>query len=43
MRNKVLLMLGYETMRRRSELCNFRFENLQTLPNGVNADVKLTH
>ena len=28
LRNKVLLQLGYETMRRRSELCNFRFEDL---------------
>jgi site-specific recombinase XerD len=37
MRNRVLLMLGYETMRRRSELCNFRFDNLQTLPNGKKA------
>lgn len=37
MRNRVLLMLGYETMRRRSELCNFRFENLQIMPNGKKA------
>jgi site-specific recombinase XerD len=28
LRNKVLLQLGYETMRRRSELCNFRFDDL---------------
>ena len=28
LRNKVLLLLGYETMRRRSELCNFCFEDL---------------
>ena len=28
LRNKVLLQLGYETMRRRSELCNFCFEDL---------------
>ncbi len=28
LRNRVLLQLGYETMRRRSELCNFRFEDL---------------
>jgi len=28
LRNKVLLQLGYETMRRRSELCNFRFEDI---------------
>lgn len=37
MRNRVLLMLGYETMRRRSELCNFRFENIQIMPNGKKA------
>ena len=28
LRNRVLLLLGYETMRRRSELCNFRFEDI---------------
>ena len=28
LRNRVLLQLGYETMRRRSEICNFRFEDL---------------
>ena len=28
MRNRVLLQLGYETMRRRSELCSFRFDDL---------------
>ena len=33
-RNKVLLRLGYETMRRRSELCAFRFENISHTPNG---------
>jgi len=27
-RDRVLLLLGYETMRRRSELCNFRFEDV---------------
>ena len=32
LRNIVLLQLGYETMRRRSELCNFRFEDLIELP-----------
>jgi len=32
LRNKVLLLLGYETMRRRSELCNFRFEDLTESP-----------
>ena len=29
MRNRVLLQLGYETMRRRYELCAFRFEDLE--------------
>ena len=33
-RNKVLLHLGYETMRRRSELCSFRFEDLVLHPSG---------
>jgi site-specific recombinase XerD len=28
LRNKVLLQLGYETMRRRSELCAFEFEDI---------------
>ena len=31
MRDRVMLMLGYETMRRRSELCNFRFEDIEYL------------
>ena len=31
-RDRVLLLLGYETMRRRSELCNFTFENLTRIP-----------
>jgi len=34
LRNKLLLQLGYETMRRRSEIVNFRFEDIQHLPNG---------
>ena len=34
MRDKVLLQLGYETMRRRSEICAFKFEDLQQMPNG---------
>ncbi len=34
LRNKVLLRLGYETMRRRSELCIFKFEDLDQAPNG---------
>jgi len=33
-RNRVLLHLGHETMRRRAELCNFCFEDLQTLATG---------
>ena len=32
LRNQVLLLLGYETMRRRSELCSFRFEDMQYSP-----------
>jgi site-specific recombinase XerD len=31
-RDRVLLLLGYETMRRRSELCNFKFEDLNRIP-----------
>lgn len=31
-RDRVLLQLGYETMRRRSELCNFRFEDITRIP-----------
>jgi site-specific recombinase XerD len=31
-RDRVLLLLGYETMRRRSELCNFTFEDLTGIP-----------
>jgi len=31
-RDRVLLLLGYETMRRRSELCNFEFEDLTHIP-----------
>ena len=33
LRNKVLLQLGYESMRRRSEICQFRFEDLKKMPN----------
>ena len=33
-RNKVLLKLGYETMRRRSELCAFKFKDIANAPNG---------
>jgi len=34
LRNQVLLKLGYETMRRRSELCAFKFEDICQAPNG---------
>jgi integrase len=33
-RNQVLLRLGYETMRRRSELCAFKFQDVDCAPNG---------
>jgi integrase len=33
-RNQVLLRLGYESMRRRSELCAFKFEDIDCAPNG---------
>jgi integrase len=33
-RNQVLLRLGYETMRRRSELCNFKYADVDQTPNG---------
>jgi integrase len=33
-RNQVLLRLGYESMRRRSELCAFKFEDINCPPNG---------
>jgi site-specific recombinase XerD len=33
-RNQVLLRLGYETMRRRSELCAYKFEDVGCTPNG---------
>jgi len=33
-RNQVLLRLGYETMRRRSELCAFKFADISQTPNG---------
>jgi site-specific recombinase XerD len=34
LRNQVLLRLGYETMRRRSELCTFKFEDICKGVNG---------
>jgi site-specific recombinase XerD len=33
-RDALMLRLGYETMRRRAELCHFRFEDLERLPKG---------
>lgn len=33
-RDRVMLLLGYETMRRRSEVCSLRFEDLEHLPKG---------
>ena len=33
-RNQVLLRLGYETMRRRSEPCAFKFKDVDQAPNG---------
>ena len=36
-RNKILLYLGYETMRRRTEICNFEFNDLIAIPNGKRA------
>jgi len=37
LRNKLLLQLGYESMRRRSEICQFKFEDLQHLDNHKHA------
>ena len=34
LRNQVLLRLGYETMRRRTELCAFQFEDICQAPSG---------
>ena len=34
LRNRLLLQLGYESMRRRSEICAFRFDDVKRLPNG---------
>jgi integrase len=41
LRNKVLLRLGYETMRRRSELCAFKLEDICKGANGKPA-IRLT-
>ena len=35
--NRLLLQLGYERMRRRSEMCAFRLEDVKALPNGKQA------
>jgi integrase len=43
LRNKLLLQLGYETMRRRSEICQFKFEDLQLLGNHKHALLLLRH
>ena len=37
LRNCLLFQLGYESMRRRSEICTFRFDDVKRLPNGKNA------
>jgi len=37
LRNRLLLQLGYESMRRRSEICAFKFEDVERLPNGKHA------
>jgi len=34
LRNRLILQLGYESMRRRSEICAFRFDDVKSLPNG---------
>ena len=34
LRDALMLRLGYETMRRRSELCRFKFDDIERLPNG---------
>jgi integrase len=37
LRNCLLLQLGYESMRRRYEICAFRFDDVKGLPNGKHA------
>jgi integrase len=37
LRNRLLFQLGYETMRRHSEICQFKFEDLQHLGNDKHA------
>ena len=36
-RNRLLLQLGYESMRRGSEICAFEFDDVKRLPNGKHA------
>ena len=33
-RDRLMLRLGYETMRRRAALCSLKFEDLEILPSG---------
>ena len=40
LRNKLLLQLGYKTMRRRSEIFQFKFEDLQHLGNHKHASLQ---
>ena len=42
-RNQVLLRLGYDTMRRRSELCAFNFEDVDCVHNGKPIILSLIH
>ena len=35
--NRLLLQLRYESMRRRSEMCAFKLEDVKALPNGKQA------
>jgi len=37
LRNRLLLQIGYESMRRRSEICAFKFDDVKRLPNGKHA------
>ena len=37
LRNNLLLQLGHESMRRRSEMCAFMFEDVKKLPSGKHA------
>ena len=37
LRNRLLLQLGYESIRRRSEICAFKLDDILALPNGKHA------